>query len=221
MHHWHIYPTPEQAAKACAEFMQELLSRCLQAKPQCHVALPGGNTPALCFAQLETYKLDWAHIHWYPGDERCLPAGHAERNDVMMHQHLWSKISAPEQNIHTMAAELGAEEAAKKFSESFGNIQFDIALLGMGEDGHTASLFPHNPALESTAFAVAVHHAPKPPPDRVSLSLATLRAAHNRIVLTTGAGKRDALQRIKAGEKLPVNTIGAIHWFVDQASVGK
>jgi 6-phosphogluconolactonase len=220
MHHWHIYPTPTETAHACAAFIAELIRECLQNQSQCHVALPGGNTPAMCFAHLTKENLDWKNIHWYPGDERCLPVGHKDRNDSMMREHLWSKISVPEKNIHIIDAELGAEMAAQKFGEQFGSVHLDIALLGMGEDGHTASLFPGNPALTLTDFAVPVHHAPKPPPDRVSLGINTLHAAQHRIVLTTGEGKRDALRRIRAGEPLPVNRIGDCHWFIDQAASG-
>ena len=91
----------------------------------------------------------------------------------------------------------------------------------MGEDGHTASLFPGNAALDDTRPAVPVHHAPKPPPERVSLGLTTLQSAGERIVLVTGQDKRDALQRIGAGERLPITMAGPLLWFIDAGAAGE
>jgi 6-phosphogluconolactonase len=88
----------------------------------------------------------------------------------------------------------------------------------MGEDGHTASLFPDNPAIDDTRVAVPVHHAPKPPADRVSLGLSTIQAATQRIVMVTGSSKHQALQRIEHGEVLPVSRIGPAYWFVDKSA---
>ena len=221
MHHWHIYPTAEETAKAAAEYLAELITKILQKQQQSHIALPGGSTPAKCFAYLTKKDLDWDNIHWYLGDERCFPVGHAERNDTMIREHLWIPIHCPEANIHPIPTDLGAEVAAEQYTKVIENIgALDIALLGMGEDGHTASLFPENPALKLTQAAIPVHDAPKPPPDRVSLSTSTLHAATHRIVLATGTGKQWAIQQIKEGAKLPVNCIGELDWFVDNAAIG-
>jgi 6-phosphogluconolactonase len=161
-------------------------------------------------------KLPWRRVHWYLGDERCYPAGHAGRNDVMLETELWSRIVAPAGNRHPMAAELGAEVAADRYAEQIRAAgRLDIVLLGMGEDGHTASLFPDNAALADPRPVVAVHDAPKPPPERVSLGLVTLRDAAERIVLVSGRDKRDALRRVQAGAMLPVNRIGTLLWFID------
>jgi 6-phosphogluconolactonase len=220
MQNWHIYASPELAAHAAADFIAELIKQSLQQNTVCHVALPGGNTPAKCFHYLAQKNINWKHIHWYLGDERCLPVGHAERNDVMIRQHLWTTIKASDKTIHTIPAELGATEAAAKYAAIINNITLDIAFLGMGEDGHTASLFPGNIALNDSHSVVPVFNAPKPPADRVSLGITTLQRAHHRIVLTTGAGKKQAIVQIKNQAGLPVNSIGNIDWFIDAAAAG-
>jgi len=220
MHHWTVYSSLDNAATAAADFIAEHIAASIAARGVCHMIVPGGNTPAGCFAALAEKSLSWDKVHCYPGDERCYEAGHTERNDVMIKKHLLSRL--PVINFHPMPSELGAEQAAEAYRETVDAIDaFDIAFIGMGEDGHTASLFPGNVALEKTASVVAVHDSPKPPTDRVSMSLLTLRRARLRVVLTAGASKAEIMVRIRAGETLPVNQVGDIHWFVDEASVTK
>ena len=219
MHNWHTFESLELAAQATARRIAELIEQFLQQNNICHVALPGGNTPAKCFHYLSQKNINWQQIHWYLSDERCLPVGHAERNDVMIQQHLWSKIQASDKTKHTIPAELGAAEAAEKYAAIMNNIILDIAFLGMGEDGHTASLFPDNIALKNLHSVVPIFNAPKPPAERVSLSITTLQRAKHRIVLTTGDSKRRAIAQIKNRVDLPVNRIGDIEWFVDAAAV--
>lgn len=218
MHNWHTFASPELAAQAAAEFIADLIKQSLQKNALCHVALPGGSTPARCFNYLSQQNIDWQRVHWYLGDERCLPVGHAERNDVMVHQHLWSKIQATPQTIHTIPAELGAEIAAAEYASVINGVTLDIALLGMGEDGHTASLFPGNIALENQYSVAPVFNAPKPPANRVSLGITTLHRARHRVVLTTGESKYPAIAQIRNQADLPVTRIGDIEWFIDVAA---
>ena len=218
-HHWQVSKDAAAAAQAAADFLAESIRNTLQHKPECLIALPGGNTPVHCLQLLAEMGLPWSQCHWFLGDERCYPTGHLERNDTMLRASFLNRIETDEGHIHPIAAELGPEKAAEQYSqllESYGPL--DIAFLGMGEDGHTASLFPHNPALNSKQTAVAVFNAPKAPEQRVSLSRNTLQSAKTRIVLVTGADKRLILQLIKNGEALPVNTIGPVNWFLDQAA---
>ncbi len=220
MHHWTLYSSLDSAAKGAADFIAKQIAVSIAARGVCHMIVPGGNTPAGCFAALAEHSLPWEQLHCYPGDERCYEVGHSGRNDVMIRTHLLSRL--PAIHFHPIPAELGAEQAAKKYRTVVDAIDaFDIAFVGMGEDGHTASLFPGHPALAETASVVAVHDAPKPPADRVSLTLPQLREARSRVVLAGGASKAATMARICAGEPLPVNLIGDIHWFVDEASLSK
>lgn len=220
MHHWHIYSDTEQLSQAITDFLVEAITQTLQAQTRCNIALPGGNTPAPILAALATKKLPWEQIHWYLGDERCYPLNHAERNDTMIRQTLWSQLPVSDDHFHPIPTELGPEQAAQAYSDVIRHSGgMDIVLLGMGEDGHTASLFPGNPALEQIEPAVPVYQSPKPPAERVSLSIPTLGQAAYKVVLTTGSGKHPAIQQVQAGEALPINCIGQLHWFVDEAAV--
>ena len=214
-----VLADPEAVAQAAADLVEERIRARIEAAGVCHVGLPGGTTPARCLELLSRKPLPWQAVHWYLGDERCYPAGHADRNDTMIQQRLWSRIAAPEPNRHPIPAELGADRAAEIYSGLIERIGvLDIAVLGMGEDGHTASLFPGNAATESPLPVVPVHDAPKPPSDRVSLGLGTLQAARQRIVLVTGSNKHEALLQVQQGIPLPVSRIGQSHWFVDRAA---
>lgn len=221
-HEWQIHADAAAVAVAAADHLAERIHAVLETREACHVALPGGGTPAACLRLLASKPLPWQRVHWYLGDERCLPVGVAERNDSMIRACLWEPAEVPAENRHPIPAELGALTAAAAYSDIIGPIApLDIVLLGMGEDGHTASLFPGNPALALTTPAVPVFDAPKPPPERVSLSLPTLQAAGERIVLVTGAGKRPALQAMRRGEDLPINRIGELLCLADRAASGE
>ncbi|MFO7604513.1 MAG: 6-phosphogluconolactonase [Gammaproteobacteria bacterium] len=214
MHQWHVYPDFETASRAAADFIASQIRSSIEQRGVCHVALPGGNSPLRCFAHLVSMALPWDRVHWYPGDERCYPRGHAERNDLMLARALWSQLEAS--HVHVIPAELGPEAAATAFAQSIAEVErFDLAFLGMGEDGHTASLFPGNPALQDTRRVVPVYHSPKPPDERVSLSVTTLQQARARVVVAGGQAKAPVIARIRAGESLPINSLGDIHWYLD------
>jgi 6-phosphogluconolactonase len=211
-----IFDDAEAVAQAAAADIADTIGRVLADNEYCHIALPGGGTPARCLELLSAMQLPWSRLHWYLGDERCYPPGHAERNDTMIRDRLWSRIDGPESNNHPIDAELGPDAAAEVYATLINSIgHLDLVVLGMGEDGHTASLFPGNAALQDTRAVVPVYGSPKPPPERVSLGLDMLRAAGRCIVLATGAGKQDALQRIDRGEALPVFMAQPDRWLVD------
>lgn len=215
MHQWHVLEDFEEASISAADFIAQQIHAAIELHGECHIALPGGNTPARCLELLAKKNLRWNAIHWYLGDERCVPEGHEERNDVMLEHHLWSKL--PRAMIHRIPAELGADAAAAEYRRLVDQlVAFDIVFLGMGEDGHTASLFPSNDALVDPRSVVPVYHAPKPPGERVSLGVSTIKKAGCRVILTAGESKAPILRRIRNSELLPVNRIGQINWFVDQ-----
>lgn len=173
------------------------------------IVLAGGTTPREIYRRLRHSDTDWSRWHVYYGDERCLPADHAERNSRMAQTSLLQHVPIPPNQIHTMPAELGPDQAAQDYSQLLAGVgEFDCVLLGVGEDAHTASLFPGQ-AWEnaSGAPAIAVINAPKPPPERVTLSASRLSHARQVIFLVTGAGKQDAVRRWREGANLPVAAI--------------
>jgi 6-phosphogluconolactonase len=194
----------DAVAERAARLIAELLDATLTARGSAHLALAGGTTPAGAYAQLEPSRWDGVEL-WF-GDERCVGPDDPASNYLMVEQTLLGH--APGALVHRIQGELGAEQAAaaydallrERVASDGGSVPvLDIALLGIGEDGHTASLFPHNPALDARGVAcVAVHDAPKPPPDRVSLSLEVLRSARSVILLASGPAKAAALAKALA-----------------------
>ena len=184
-----------------------------------HLALAGGTTPMRCYRQLRTAEIEWPHVHIWFGDERCLPVGDDDRNDSMAREVLLDHVPIPAAQIHAIPAELGAEAAAAEYAGLLaGAPALDMILLGMGEDGHTASLFPANAALTDKRLAVPVFNAPKPPAERVSLGYAAINRAALRLMLITGLAKHEALMRIQSGEALPAARIQGCDWYVDAAA---
>lgn len=204
---------------AVAQRIAASASAAISARGVFHLALAGGETPRHCYQKLRELEMDWAHVQIYFGDERCLPKGDPQRNDSMAQQALLDFIDIPQRNIHRIPAELGAAQAALDYAALLEGLpRLDLALLGMGEDGHTASLFPGNPATENLAAVVPVYNAPKPPAERVTLGLAMLNAARQKIFLVAGAGKRGVLEQLCSGRGLPAARIAGAEWHLDRAA---
>lgn len=177
------------------------------------LVLAGGNTPRGVYEQLARCTVDWDDWHIYYGDERCLPADDPQRNSVMAASAWLDHVRLPRDQIHVIAGELGPWRAAQEYARELEGVgMFDMVLLGLGEDGHTASLFPGSAANAGSATGgiadtVAVHDAPKPPAQRVSLGAARLGRAHQVLFLVDGAGKQNAIHRWRAGEAIPARAI--------------
>ncbi|HZW26351.1 MAG TPA: 6-phosphogluconolactonase [Gallionella sp.] len=213
-----VFEDIDSLSSAAARRIAELAAEAIATRGVFRIALAGGETPRRCYEQLRGLPLDWARVQVYFGDERCLPVGDAQRNDTMARETLLDNVAIPAANVHGIPAELGAVAAATNYAATLGSEPLDLALLGMGEDGHTASLFPGNPATASRDAVVAVFGAPKPPPERVSLGMATLNAARHKLFLVAGAGKRAALERIEQGEPLPAAIVKDAEWYLDRAA---
>lgn len=182
------------------------------------LVLTGGTTPRRLYQLLAAdASIEWGRVSLLFGDERCVPPDDPESNYRLARETLLSAVDPGA--VLRMPGELGAEEAAAIYDAAVGRLQpLDLVLLGMGEDGHCASLFPGRPELEAPGWAVAVHDSPKPPPDRVSLTLGCLRNARRVIFLVTGAGKAEAFRKAKAGT-VPAGMIPGAEWIVDEAVV--
>lgn len=215
-----VHDDPDELSTAVAQRVAELAAQAIAARGVFHIALAGGETPRRCYEKLRDLTIDWGHVQVYFGDERCLPEGDAQRNDRMAFDVLLKHVAIPPANIHAIPAELGAREAAVRYAAVLADIErLDLVLLGMGEDGHTASLFPGNPAMDTAAPVVPVFGAPKLPAERVSLGMGTLNAALHKIFLVAGAGKREALKQISLGNTLPAARIAAAEWHLDRAAL--
>lgn len=215
-----VHDNPEELSAAVAQRIILEAKEAIAARGTFHIALAGGETPRRCYERLRHLPVEWSKVQVYFGDERCLPRGDVRRNDSMACEALLKHVAIPSGNIHVVHAELGAREAAVRYALVLADIErLDLVLLGMGEDGHTASLFPGNPAAEEATAVIAVFDAPKPPSERVSLGMTALNAARTKLFLVAGAGKRDALQRIAGGAALPAARVTQAEWHVDRAAL--
>ncbi len=172
--------------------------------------MPGGTTPIETFRHLRHAEVDWSEWQIFFGDERCLPAGDPERNDSVADRHWLQHVKLRADQIHRIPAELGPDKAAQAYATTLAAARrLDLVLLGLGEDGHTASLFPAAP-LGNAADAPAVlgvQSAPKLPRQRVSLSVSSINAADTVLVLASGRNKANAVARWCRGDSLPISAI--------------
>lgn len=198
-----ILPDIETVAVEATRLIGEAARAAIGEHQVFRLVLAGGSTPRRTYELLAATEHDWAAWEIFWSDERCLPAGNTARNSVMAQQAWLDHVAIAPANIYPIPAELGAALAAAAYADLVQEKQpFDLLLLGMGEDGHTASLFPG--ALDEAALTVAVHNAPKAPAERVSLGLKSLRACRQQLVLITGVGKAPALTAWGQGEDLPI-----------------
>jgi len=206
---YEIFKDGDAVAEQACQRILDAAEKAIVQRGQFKIVLAGGTTPEASYRALATKDSDWANWHVYIGDERCLPADDADRNSVMAARSLTSRVAIPVEQVYLIDAEKGSEIAAKAYASIVNAaLPFDMVLLGMGEDGHTASLFPgHEHDKNDTTHAV--HGAPKPPSDRVSLSASALANTRECLMLITGAGKQAPLSRWLAGETLPIATINA------------
>jgi 6-phosphogluconolactonase len=220
------------AERAAGEFTH-LAGEALRTRNRFTVALAGGSTPRQMYARLVSAPIDWEGIHFFWGDERCVPPGHAESNYRMADEALLSHIPISKYNIHRIPGELPAEEAARVYEAELHSffegmpVRFDLILLGLGGDGHTASLFPGTPAArEKVGWVAAVDHRLPPPPlvERVTLTFPMLNAAARVLFLVSGADKAERLAQVLHGpfqpDLLPAQGVkpvnGSVLWLVDQ-----
>ncbi|OQX30260.1 MAG: 6-phosphogluconolactonase [Candidatus Sedimenticola endophacoides] len=204
---WTLLDDAGAVAAAACERIARAADEAIALRGAFHLVLAGGATPRRAYEQLAGTTQAWHRWHLYFGDERCLPAIHPDRNSRMVECALTSRVPIPAGQIHPIPAERGADAAAGHYARTItAALPFDLVLLGIGEDGHTASLFPGRRFAE-TALVVAEHDAPKPPPERVSLNYPALNACRALLFLVTGAGKQQTVAQWRDGRSLPAAAI--------------
>jgi 6-phosphogluconolactonase len=202
--HWQLEETAEAVAQTVAGLILQSAAAAIDDHQCFRLVLAGGTTPKRTYEILANSDCDWTGWHFYYGDERCLPVDHKERNSVMVQRCWLNGIHLDSGRHFPMAAELGPEAGAEHYRKIIADIDtFDLVLLGMGEDGHTASLFPNQP-WQPQARVIAVNNAPKPPPQRISLGAATIQGAQRRCFIVTGQAKAKAVTQWRRGVDLPI-----------------
>jgi 6-phosphogluconolactonase len=217
------FDSAEQVAETTTRRLLEAAERAIVERGRFQLVLAGGRTPLAAYRRLVDQPADWARWHIFFGDERCLPVDDPERNSLAARRVWLDQVPIPPDNIHPIPAELGAETAAARYAELIRDrLPFDLVLLGLGEDGHTASLFPGYP-IQDEALVISVDSAPKPPSERVSLTPLALGASCAILILVTGRGKREALAHWRAGADLPISRIvtsGRLEVLMDAEAAG-
>lgn len=229
----HIFPDNDAVAAAFAEWLVDWLNQ----QGKVSIALSGGSTPKVLFRLLaEQYAeaVNWSKVQLYWGDERCVPAGHEDSNYGMTQELLLKHIDIPLANIHRVRGEDPPQQEAERYgevmesqlSESEGYPEFDLIILGMGSDGHTASIFPHEKELIMADKPCAVATHPETGQHRITLTGPVINRAKQVVFLVTGASKRDKIREIicEEGEwsSYPAAHIrplsGKLDWFLDEAA---
>lgn len=230
-----IFADPTAACHALAHAWADLVTSA--PGPRVSIALTGGNTPRQLYAHLaEAYgaTLPWPKTQLFFGDERCVPPEHPDSNFGNAHATLLRHVPIPEANVHRMRGELPPATGAQAYEATlrgyFGTVpSFDLVLLGMGEDGHVASLFPNHPVLNETQRWVRDVHAPEVVvPWRLTLTLPLLQQARQVWFLVTGAKKAPVVRAIlddatAAATRYPAARVqpGTARWFLDAAAAGR
>jgi 6-phosphogluconolactonase len=249
-HQYEVFPDKTALAQAACNHFIALANQALDERNVFSVALAGGSTPRAMYSLLsEKYaaQIDWTRVHIFWGDERCVPPDHKDSNYRMTRESLLDHVPIPADNVHRMQAELSSEEAAAAYEVSLQSFfdmtaskskdstpsAFDLLLLGIGTDGHTASLFPGTPAMEENRrWVVPVPHTEPPPPliTRISLTLPAINAARQVTFLASGSGKATILNEVlstkpSAPHALPAARVkpsaGQLLWLLDAAAASK
>ena len=207
---WHAVANEHTLRQQALTMILARAARAIRERGQFHFVLAGGNTPREVYRQLSSAQMDWSAWHVYFGDERCLPPDDPARNSHLAAEVWLNHVAIPASQVHPIPGELGAVHACQRYAELLEAVgDFDLVLLGLGEDGHTASLFPGHEwgASAGAPDTLAVFAAPKPPPERVSLSSARLSRTREALFLVSGEAKRWAVSQWLAGKDIPAASI--------------
>jgi 6-phosphogluconolactonase len=236
-----VYTDTDILSQEAAQYVVRVATESIASHRRFTIALSGGSTPKKLYTLLgeEPYRsqIDWSLVDIFWSDERCVPPDDKESNYWLAQQVLLSKISLPANQIHRMPADQTDRNAASyaytlEMQQTFGSDgvpAFDLIQLGMGPEGHTASLFPHQPSLHEQQRLVMPVSVPKPPPDRLTFTPRLLNAAKHVLFLVTGAEKQDAVRNVLEGDyqpdEYPAQIVqpakGEVTWMLDTAAAEK
>ena len=230
----HIYKTADEVIEALANYFAHTVNNAIKEKNECTVVLPGGSSPKKLYQSLASWnfsnQIDWDKIYFFFEDERYVPFSSPENNGAMVKKFLFDPLKIADANIFYINTAVLPDEAAKKYAQRivslFKNkpIRFDLILLGLGDNGHTASLFPHTPVLQEKKALVKAVPIDDPPSYRITMTAPLINEAHAIAFLVYGETKANAVFEVLEGEKnfetYPAQLInsedGAMHWFLDE-----
>jgi 6-phosphogluconolactonase len=239
-HDIRILETGEEVARAAADSFTEIAAASISAEGRFSVALAGGSTPRHTYQLLASPeyrdRIKWSEVHIFFGDERCVPPTDSESNYRMVEEAMLSHVPIPEENVHRMIGEGDAHANASLYESELQTFfdgapwpRFNLVLLGMGDDGHTASLFPGSEALKETRAWVVSNWVEKFQSYRITLTAPAINHAANIFFLVAGASKAERLREVLRGARdplrLPAQLIqpiaGSLVWIVDKAAAAR
>lgn len=233
----HVYPNKEKLVTATAEYVADSIEKAIQKSGLCNVALSGGNTPGGVYSMLAASpyrdRVDWSRLHLFWGDERMVPPEHQDSNFRMVQETLLNHVKIPGDNIHRIRGESEPPKAAEEYAALLHDHfktdlpEFDIILLGLGEDGHTASIFPETDAVEECERHAVAVYVSRLNSWRVTLTLPVINAAREILFLVSGKSKSEIIQRIMSikqpAKELPATMVnpqnGELHWMLDSEAM--
>jgi 6-phosphogluconolactonase len=223
-----------EVARETADRIVETAARMIALQGKFSIALSGGSTPKALHTLLasDAYrdKIDWANVHIYFGDERCVPPDSADSNYRMAKETLLDRAPIPPANVHRIRGEIDPQAAAKEYGEllkaDFADGGIDLTLLGMGDDGHTASLFPYSEGLKETKHRCIANWVEKMKTWRVTMSFPFLNRSDQILIMAAGASKASRIAEVLEGprepDRLPIQDIapesGKLTWILDAAA---
>ncbi len=232
----HVSPNPAQVADEAARRIVEAYEEAISIKNRFSIALAGGSTPKLLYQRLSLEpfidRFDWAKVRVYFSDERCVPPDHQDSNFRMAHQALLQHAPIPPDNLYRMHGELDPQQAAIEYGqllkEQFDDAGCDLVLLGMGEDGHTASLFPHTEAIKENHHRAAANFVPKLNTWRLTMTAPFINRAWQVMILVTGQSKTEPLRQVLEDNPDPADKpialirpdMGKLVWLLDAPAAG-
>ncbi len=235
----HVYADAEEVARRVTERFAELARASVAERGSFSVALAGGSTPRMIYELLASEPVRaedfWTKTHVFFGDERAVPPDHPDSNYRMANEAMLARLSIPPENIHRMRGEGDAAANASLYEDEmrafFGEVDWprlDLVMLGMGEDGHTASLFPSTIALREQHAWAAANWVDKLNAWRITLTAPVINHARHVLFVVTGAGKAKAVAAVLEGQREPeqlparlIQPVGCLEWFLDRAAAGK
>jgi 6-phosphogluconolactonase len=218
-----IASQPSDLARDAAEWLGRVVSRAIAGRGKCALCLAGGRTPEPVYRELASGSgIDWSRVEVYFGDERAVPPDHPDSNYHMVHRALLSRVPVPPGQVHRMQAEGADRDAAALDYERRLPPRLDVLFLGMGHDGHTASLFPGSAALDERQRRVVAVIGAKPPAARLTITPPVIAAARSVAVIATGDDKAAMVARALEGpldpKAIPVQLARRGAWFLDHAA---
>lgn len=231
-----IFNNKTEAIRGLADYFVETVTAAIRDKSACTVALSGGNSPKELYHLLasEEYrkKLDWNKVYFFLGDERYVPASHPDNNGNMIKTILFDRLHIAEENVFYVNTALSPDDAAKDYAKRIrahfadNPLRFDLVLLGLGEDAHTASLFPHTPVLRDQRALVSAVYVEEQKGYRITMTAALINEAYAIAFLVYGEAKAKAVQQVLEGKRnidtYPAQLInpeeGEVYWFMDVES---